>query len=196
MRKVDLITTDGFLYPLEKLKKDNLLQKKGFPVSYDTQRLIHFLADIKSGKRNVSAPIYSHLTYDIVPDQFDYVDQPDILILEGLNVLQRGNSNTNQVFVSDFVDFSIYVDAEEALLKEWYIRRFLKFRQSAFNNPDSYFKHYASLSEQEAVTTASKIWEDINGKNLRENILPTRERANLILTKGANHAVEKVKLKR
>ncbi|MFZ7275509.1 type I pantothenate kinase [Avibacterium avium] len=196
VRKVDLITTDGFLYPLEKLKKDNLLQKKGFPVSYDTQRLIHFLADIKSGKRNVSAPIYSHLTYDIVPDQFDYVDQPDILILEGLNVLQRGNSNTNQVFVSDFVDFSIYVDAEEALLKEWYIRRFLKFRQSAFNNPDSYFKHYASLSEQEAVTTASKIWEDINGKNLRENILPTRERANLILTKGANHAVEKVKLKR
>ncbi|MFZ7330765.1 type I pantothenate kinase [Avibacterium avium] len=196
VRKVDLITTDGFLYPLEKLKKDNLLQKKGFPVSYDTQRLIHFLADIKSGKRNVSAPIYSHLTYDIVPDQFDYVDQPDILILEGLNVLQRGNSNTNQVFVSDFVDFSIYVDAEESLLKEWYIRRFLKFRQSAFNNPDSYFKHYASLSEQEAVTTASKIWEDINGKNLRENILPTRERANLILTKGANHAVEKVKLKR
>ncbi len=195
-RKVDLITTDGFLYPLEKLKKDNLLQKKGFPVSYDTQRLIHFLADIKSGKRNVSAPIYSHLTYDIVPDQFDYVDQPDILILEGLNVLQRGNSNTNQVFVSDFVDFSIYVDAEESLLKEWYIRRFLKFRQSAFNNPDSYFKHYASLSEQEAVATASKIWEDINGKNLRENILPTRERANLILTKGANHAVEKVKLKR
>ncbi|SUB23265.1 type I pantothenate kinase [Avibacterium avium] len=196
VRKVDLITTDGFLYPLEKLKKDNLLQKKGFPVSYDTQRLIHFLADIKSGKRNVSAPIYSHLTYDIVPDQFDYVDQPDILILEGLNVLQRGNSNTNQVFVSDFVDFSIYVDAEESLLKEWYIRRFLKFRQSAFNNPDSYFKHYASLSEQEAVATASKIWEDINGKNLRENILPTRERANLILTKGANHAVEKVKLKR
>ncbi|MEE6032839.1 type I pantothenate kinase [Avibacterium paragallinarum] len=195
-RKVDLITTDGFLYPLEKLKKDNLLQKKGFPVSYDTQRLIHFLADIKSGKRNVSAPIYSHLTYDIVPDQFDYVDQPDILILEGLNVLQRGNSNTNQVFVSDFVDFSIYVDAEESLLKEWYIRRFLKFRQSAFSNPDSYFKHYASLSEQEAVVTASKIWEDINGKNLRENILPTRERANLILTKGANHAVEKVKLKR
>ncbi|MFZ7186814.1 type I pantothenate kinase [Avibacterium avium] len=196
VRKVDLITTDGFLYPLEKLKKDNLLQKKGFPVSYDTQRLIHFLADIKSGKRNVSAPIYSHLTYDIVPDQFDYVDQPDILILEGLNVLQRGNSNTNQVFVSDFVDFSIYVDAEESLLKEWYIRRFLKFRQSAFNNPDSYFKHYASLSEQEAIATASKIWEDINGKNLRENILPTRERANLILTKGANHAVEKVKLKR
>ncbi|MFZ7223036.1 type I pantothenate kinase [Avibacterium avium] len=196
VRKVDLITTDGFLYPLAKLKKENILHKKGFPISYDTQRLIHFLADIKSGKRNVRAPIYSHLTYDIVPDQFDYVDQPDILILEGLNVLQRGNSNTNQVFVSDFVDFSIYVDAEEALLKEWYIRRFLKFRQSAFNNPDSYFKHYASLSEQEAVATASKIWEDINGKNLRENILPTRERANLILTKGANHAVEKIKLKR
>lgn len=195
-RKVDLITTDGFLYPLEKLKKDNLLQKKGFPISYDTQRLIHFLADIKSGKRNVAAPIYSHLTYDIVPEQFNYVDQPDILILEGLNVLQRGNDGANQVFVSDFVDFSIFVDADETLLKKWYIRRFLKFRLSAFNNPDSYFKHYATLSEQEAIEIASKIWEEINGKNLRENILPTRERANLILTKGVNHAIEKVRLKR
>ncbi|MCW9710705.1 type I pantothenate kinase [Avibacterium sp. 21-586] len=196
IRKVDLITTDGFLYPLEKLKKDNLLHKKGFPISYDTQRLIHFLADIKSGKRNVSAPIYSHLTYDIVPNQFEYVDQPDILILEGLNVLQRGNSNANQVFVSDFVDFSIFVDAEESLLKKWYIHRFLNFRQSAFNDPDSYFKHYASLSEQEAISIASQIWEEINGKNLRENILPTRERANLILTKGEKHAVERIKLKR
>ncbi|CDF97838.1 type I pantothenate kinase [Avibacterium paragallinarum] len=196
VRRVDLITTDGFLYPLEKLKAKNILDKKGFPISYDTQRLIHFLADIKSGKRNVKAPIYSHLTYDIVRDKFDIVDQPDILILEGLNVLQQSNNHTNQVFVSDFVDFSIFVDAEEILLKKWYIHRFLKFRRSAFSNPNSYFKHYASLSEQEAIQTASKIWDEINGKNLRDNILPTKERANLILIKGESHIVEKVKLRK
>ena len=195
-RQVDLITTDGFLYPLEKLKKDNLLQKKGFPVSYDTAKLIQFLADVKSGKSGVTAPIYSHLTYDIIPNRFDIVNQPDILILEGLNVLQTGSRKTGQVFVSDFVDFSIYVDADESLLKEWYIRRFLKFRQSAFNDPNSYFKHYAQLSEQESIQTATDIWNNINGLNLRENILPTRERANLILTKGANHVVEWVKLRK
>lgn len=193
-RKVDLITTDGFLYPLNILQERNLLQKKGFPISYDTPKLITFLADIKSGKPNVKAPIYSHLTYDIIPDQFNVVDQPDILILEGLNVLQTGNSA--QTFVSDFVDFSIYVDADEALLQEWYIRRFLKFRQSAFNDPNSYFKHYANLSEQEAITIATQIWNSINGLNLKENILPTRERANLILTKGADHAVQLVRLKK
>lgn len=193
-RKVDLITTDGFLYPLNILQERNLLQKKGFPISYDTPKLIKFLADIKSGKPNVKAPIYSHLTYDIIPDQFNVVDQPDILILEGLNVLQTGNSA--QTFVSDFVDFSIYVDADEALLQEWYIRRFLKFRQSAFNDPNSYFKHYANLSEQEAITIATQIWNSINGLNLKENILPTRERANLILTKGADHAVQLVRLKK
>ncbi len=196
LRKVDLITTDGFLYPLEKLQKDDLLHKKGFPVSYDTPKLIRFLADIKSGKPHVSAPIYSHLTYDIIPDQFDIVEQPDILILEGLNVLQTGNRKTSQMFVSDFVDFSIYVDAEEDLLKQWYIHRFLKFRKGAFSDPNSYFKHYAQLSEQEAVATASNIWDNINGLNLRENILPTRERANLVLTKGAEHIVEWVKLRK
>ncbi|MGQ0287450.1 type I pantothenate kinase [Pasteurellaceae bacterium 22721_9_1] len=194
VRKVDLITTDGFLYPLAVLQEKKLLQKKGFPVSYDTQKLIQFLADIKSGKGDVAAPIYSHLTYDIIPDQFDIVDKPDILILEGLNVLQTGNKA--KTFVSDFVDFSIYVDAEEELLKQWYIHRFLKFRKSAFNDPNSYFKHYANLSEQEAIHTASTIWENINGLNLRENILPTRERANLILKKGADHAVELVKLRK
>ncbi|MCK3658152.1 type I pantothenate kinase [Pasteurellaceae bacterium Pebbles2] len=193
-RKVDLITTDGFLHPLNILQERDLLQKKGFPISYDTPKLIQFLADIKSGKAKVTAPIYSHLTYDIIPDQFDVVDQPDILILEGLNVLQI--SNKAKTFVSDFVDFSIYVDAEEDLLKTWYVRRFLKFRQSAFNNPNSYFKHYATLSEQEAIETASTIWNNINGLNLKENILPTRERANLILKKGANHAVELVKLRK
>lgn len=196
VRKVDLITTDGFLYPLEKLQQENLLDKKGFPVSYDTPKLIQFLADIKSGKPNVKAPIYSHLTYDIIPDEFNLVNQPDILILEGLNVLQISSRKTSQIFVSDFVDFSIYVDAEEKLLKEWYIRRFLKFRQSAFNNPNSYFKHYANLSEREAINTATNIWNNINGLNLKENILPTRERANLILTKGADHAVELVKLRK
>ena len=195
-RQVDLITTDGFLYPLEKLKKDNLLQKKGFPVSYDTAKLIQFLADVKSGKSGVTAPIYSHLTYDIIPNRFDIVNQPDILILEGLNVLQTRSRKTGQVFVSDFVDFSIYVDADESLLKEWYIRRFLKLRQSAFTDPNSYFKHYAQLSEQESIQTATDIWNNINGLNLRENILPTRERANLILTKGANHVVEWVKLRK
>ena len=190
------MTTDGFLHPLAYLQEHNLLHKKGFPISYNTPQLIRFLADIKSGKPNVSAPIYSHLTYDIIPDQFNVIDQPDILILEGLNVLQPNKNQANELFVSDFVDFSIYVDAEEDLLKEWYIHRFLKFRQSAFSDPNSYFKHYANLSEQEAVTTAGKIWDEINGLNLKENILPTRERADLILKKGANHEVELVRLKK
>ncbi|TCP91193.1 pantothenate kinase [Cricetibacter osteomyelitidis] len=194
VRKVDLITTDGFLYPLSKLKADNLLEKKGFPVSYDTARLVQFLADIKSGKPNVTAPIYSHLIYDIIPDEYETIDRPDILILEGLNVLQSGKAGKH--FVSDFVDFSVYVDADEALLKTWYIRRFLKFRRSAFSDPNSYFKHYAALSEQEAIDTASKIWDDINGLNLKQNILPTRERANLILTKGEDHHVRQIRLRK
>ncbi|MGV6987932.1 type I pantothenate kinase [Testudinibacter sp. P80/BLE/0925] len=198
-RTVDLITTDGFLYPLAKLQQDNLLQKKGFPVSYDTQRLIRFISDIKSGKRNVKAPIYSHLTYDIVPNQYNVIDQPDILILEGLNVLQTSANHgrkPDRLFVSDFVDFSIFVDAKESLLKNWYTKRFLTFRQGAFSDPNSYFHHYSSLSEQEAVATAQHIWETINGLNLKQNILPSSERANLILVKGANHAIECVKLRK
>ncbi|AHG78504.1 type I pantothenate kinase [Mannheimia varigena] len=198
-RKVDLITTDGFLYPLATLTEKNLLKKKGFPESYDIHSLIRFVSDIKSGERNVKAPIYSHLTYDIIPDQFNVVDQPDIVILEGLNVLQSGMnypSSPHNVFVSDFVDFSIYVDAEEELLKKWYINRFLKFRRSAFADPNSYFHHYSKLSEQEAIETASTIWEEINGLNLRQNILPSRERANLILIKGQDHAIETVKLRK
>lgn len=194
-KKVSLITTDGFLYPLATLQAKNLLQKKGFPVSYDIARLVRFLAEIKSGKPEVYAPIYSHITYDILPNQFDVITQPDILILEGLNVLQPPTAN-QKLAVSDFVDFSIYVDAEEHLLKSWYVARFLQFRQSAFNNPDSYFKAYAKLSEEEATATAEKIWEEINGLNLRKNILPTRERANLILTKGENHTIESVKLRK
>lgn len=198
-RRVDLITTDGFLYPLATLEAKNLLKKKGFPESYDIHRLIEFVSDIKSGKCNVKAPIYSHLTYDIIPDKFNTVDQPDILILEGLNVLQSGMNypaSPHNVFVSDFVDFSIYVDAEETLLKEWYIDRFLKFRRSSFSDPNSYFHHYAALSEKEAIETASKIWDEINGLNLTKNILPSRERANLILQKGHNHEIEQVKLRK
>ncbi|MGY6773218.1 type I pantothenate kinase [Gallibacterium sp. ZY190522] len=194
-RKVDLITTDGFLYSLKKLKQLNLLSKKGFPVSYDTQALIQFVSDIKSGKESVKAPVYSHLTYDIIPDQYTEINQPDILIIEGLNVLQRSHKSHN-LFVSDFVDFSIFVDAEETLLKHWYIKRFLKFRKGAFANPNSYFHNYAKLSESEAIKIASTIWESINGVNLHENILPTRERASLILIKGEDHAINTIKLRK
>lgn len=194
-RKVDLITTDGFLYPLEKLKQQDLLSKKGFPVSYDTHALIQFVSDIKSGKEQVKAPVYSHLTYDIIPGQYTEINQPDILIIEGLNVLQRGHKAHN-LFVSDFVDFSIFVDAEESLLKNWYIKRFLKFRKGAFADPNSYFHHYAQLSETEAIEVASSIWDNINGVNLHENILPTRERASLILVKGEDHAINTVKLRK
>lgn len=198
-RKVDLITTDGFLYPLQTLVEKNLLKRKGFPESYDIHRLIEFVSDLKSGKTQVKAPIYSHLTYDIVPDQFNIVEQPDIVILEGLNVLQSGMnypSSPHNVFVSDFVDFSIYVDADEDLLKQWYIDRFLKFRRSAFSDPNAYFHHYSKLSEDEAIQTASTIWDEINGLNLKKNILPSRERANLILEKGENHAIQTVKLRK
>ncbi|MGX2950379.1 type I pantothenate kinase [Ursidibacter sp. B-7004-1] len=198
-RKVSLITTDGFLYPLATLEEKNLLKRKGFPESYDIHSLIRFVSDIKSGKRRVKAPIYSHLTYDIIPDQFNEVDQPDILILEGLNVLQTGMNypaSPHNVFVSDFVDFSIYVDADEELLKKWYINRFLKFRRSAFSDPNSYFHHFSKLSEQEAISTASMIWNEINGLNLHQNILPSRERANLILVKGDDHAIQTVKLRK
>ncbi len=198
-RKVDLITTDGFLYPLKTLVEKNLLKRKGFPESYDIHRLIEFVSDLKSGKTQVKAPIYSHLTYDIVPEQFNVVEKPDIVILEGLNVLQSGMnypSSPHNVFVSDFVDFSIYVDADEDLLKQWYIDRFLKFRRSAFSDPNAYFHHYSKLSENEAIQTASTIWDEINGLNLKKNILPSRERANLILEKGKNHAIQTVKLRK
>lgn len=198
-RKVSLITTDGFLYPLSVLEEKNILNRKGFPESYDIHRLIQFVSDIKSGKRHVKAPIYSHLTYDIIPDQFNEVDQPDIVILEGLNVLQSGMNypaSPHNVFLSDFVDFSVYVDAEEELLLKWYINRFLKFRRSAFTDPNSYFHHYSKLSEQQAIETATKIWNEINGLNLRQNILPSRDRANLILVKGNDHAIQTIKLRK
>lgn len=198
-RRVELITTDGFLHPNAVLKERDLMKKKGFPQSYDMHRLVNFVADLKSGATEVTAPVYSHLIYDVIPDGDKTVQQPDILILEGLNVLQSGMDyphDPHHVFVSDFVDFSIYVDAPEQLLETWYINRFLKFRKGAFTDPDSYFHHYAQLSEEEAVNIATQLWKEINWRNLKENILPTRERASLILSKSANHAVEQVRLRK
>lgn len=198
-RKVELITTDGFLHPNQVLKDRGLMKKKGFPQSYDMHRLVKFVSDLKSGVPNVTAPVYSHLIYDVIPDGDKTVAQPDILILEGLNVLQSGMDyphDPHHVFVSDFVDFSIYVDAPEELLQTWYINRFLKFREGAFTNPDSYFHNYAKLSEDEAINTATSLWKEINWLNLKQNILPTRERASLIMTKSANHAVEQVRIRK
>ena len=198
-RRVELITTDGFLHPNAVLKERNLMKKKGFPQSYDMHRLVKFVSDIKSGVPNVTAPVYSHLFYDVIPDGDKTVAQPDILILEGLNVLQSGMDyphDPHHVFVSDFVDFSIYVDAPEELLQDWYINRFLKFRESAFTDPDSYFHNYAKLSKDEAINTATQLWNEINLLNLNQNILPTRDRASLIMTKIANHAINNVKLRK
>lgn len=197
--KVALVTTDGFLYPNAVLEEKGLMLKKGFPQSYDIQALLQFVSDIKSGKSKVKASKYSHLIYDVIPDEYDIIDQPDILILEGLNVLQSGMDypkNKPRVFVSDFVDFSIYVDADEELLEEWYISRFLKFRAGAFADPDSYFHSFTLLAENNAIMTAKTIWREINRKNLRKNILPTRERASLILHKGKDHAVNYVRLRK
>lgn len=198
--KVDLVTTDGFLYPNAILEERGILHRKGFPESYDTRRLIHFLADVKSGHPEVIAPVYSHLSYDIVPNENITVRQPDIVIIEGINVLQtvkspRGGRPIN-VFVSDFFDFSIYVDAPEQLIRHWYIERFQTLRQTAFRDEASYFHRYSSLTEEEASKTASCIWEDINAKNLRENILPTKQRAQLILQKGEHHRVDSVSLRK
>lgn len=198
-RHVELVTTDGFLHPNAVLHKRGIMKKKGFPESYDMRRFVQFISDVKSGQPRVSAPVYSHLIYDIVPDGEKVIEQPDILLLEGLNVLQSGMDyphDPHRVFVSDFVDFSIYVDADTALLKSWYIERFLKFRKGAFSDPNSYFHNYAKLSEEEAVSIANQIWDEINGLNLQQNILPTRERASLILTKGKEHAVERVCLRK
>ncbi|CAI1209657.1 MULTISPECIES: type I pantothenate kinase [Serratia] len=198
-RSVELITTDGFLHPNKVLNERGLMKKKGFPQSYDMHSLVKFVSEVKSGAKRVTAPVYSHLIYDVVPDGNKVIEQPDILILEGLNVLQSGMDyphDPHRVFVSDFVDFSIYVDAPEELLQTWYINRFLKFRQGAFSNPDSYFHNYSKLPEPEAINIATQLWTEINGLNLQENILPTRERASLIMTKSANHAVENVRLRK
>lgn len=197
--QVALVTTDGFLYPNKILEDKGILLKKGFPQSYDTKQLLNFVIDIKSGKSIVKAPKYSHLIYNVVPNEYDEINQPDILILEGLNVLQSSMDypqGVGHLFVSDFVDFSIYVDAEEALLEKWYISRFMKLRKGAFTDPKSYFRNFTQLSEKEARMTSRTIWREINRKNLRKNIFPTRERAGLILHKSDNHAVDYVKLRK
>src|SRR3954453_5652003 len=197
--KVDLITTDGFLFPNATLERQGLMQKKGFPESYDLPRLLAFLSDIKAGRSPVRAPVYSHLTYDIVPNQWAEVSQPDILIVEGVNVLQTAplpHHGKAVPVVSDFFDFSIYIDADVSVLRDWYVKRFLTFRDTAFHDPRSYFHRYSLLSDDEAIATAAAIWERTNFANLAENILPTRPRATLILTKGADHLVETVALRR
>jgi len=196
--KVDLVSTDGFLLSTATLEERGLMHRKGFPESFDRAALLQFLSDIKSGKRNLKAPVYSHLHYDIVPDEFIEVDQPDILIVEGLNVLQtRGTKLGEQnVFVSDYFDFTMYVDAKSDDIRQWYVDRFLSLRSTVFNLPGAYFSHYASLNTQEATETANKIWNSINEVNLIENILPTKNRAKLILHKGRDHAVEGVKLRK
>jgi type I pantothenate kinase len=198
--KVDLVTTDGFLYPNEILEQRGLMKRKGFPESYDVRKLIQFMADVKSGRPEVSAPVYSHLYYDIMPDEHQWIRKPDIVIVEGLNVLQmardKNQSNIPRVFLSDFFDFSIYVDAKEEDIFQWYIDRFQVLRNTAFQNRNSFFHRYASLTNEEAVSTAKSIWEEINGVNLVKNILPTRSRAQLILEKGDNHTIQQVKLRK
>ncbi len=196
--RVDLVTTDGFLHPNRVLDERGLLSRKGFPESYDVRTLVQFMADVKSARGAVHAPVYSHQAYDILPGEFQVVDRPDIVIVEGLNVLQTGEGAPGRparLFVSDYFDFSIYMDADESDIAAWYVARFQTLRETVFRDPRSYFHRFASLTEAQATETANDIWRTINGVNLRDNILPTRERARLILEKGADHAVRRVRLR-
>jgi type I pantothenate kinase len=196
---VDLVTTDGFLYPNRVLEERGLMNRKGFPESFDLRRLLRFLSDVKSGAEEVRAPIYSHLVYDIVPGEELVIRRPDIVLVEGLNVLQTPDGarrKTLRTFVSDFFDFSIYVDAREEDVEQWYVERFLTLRETAFRDPKSYFRRFAELSSREAVTTAHDIWREINGLNLKENIKPTRDRARLVLRKQRDHMVVEVRLRK
>lgn len=196
--KVDLVTTDGFLYPNAELIAKGILNRKGFPESYDTRLLLSFLSEMKSGNKTYNLPIYSHLAYDIVPDQYQTIEQPDILIVEGINVLQVNShrGSDNKVFVSDFFDFSIYVDAAEKDIVKWYVDRFESLRATAFQDPASYFHKFADMSPEESQNMAIGIWNEINRPNLHENILPTRYRADLILRKDNNHFVKRIKVRR
>jgi len=196
--KVELITTDGFLYSNEELERRGLLNRKGFPESYDAKGLLSFLAGVKSGKESLEVPRYSHLYYDVIPGSIQTIERPDILIVEGINVLQVSLNKKvrRRVFVSDFFDFSIYVDASEKNLREWYLERFKKLQQTAFQNPDSYFHKYASYPEKKLIKLANEVWEEINLLNLEENILPTRFRANLILEKGECHFVRGIRIRK
>lgn len=196
---VQLVTTDGFLYPNAVLKAEGLMERKGFPESYDVGALLAFLNDVKAGKPRVTAPVYSHLTYDIVPGETISVDRPDILIVEGLNVLQPRDlpkDGKAVPFVSDFFDFSVYIDADEESVSRWYVERFMDLKETRFRDPRSYFHAYAKLSDEEAKDVAEGLWARINLLNLRENILPTRPRADLILSKGADHAIKRVALRK
>ena len=192
--RVELITTDGFLFPNAELEARGIMDRKGFPESYDTQSLLSFLRAVKSGEPEVTAPIYSHVIYDVLPDRHEIVHQPDILILEGLNVLQV-DSYANE-FVSDYFDFSIYLDADESLIELWFIERFHALRRTVFQDPQSFFKHFADLTDEQATMLAGQIWESINGRNLRENIAPTKGRASLVIEKGADHRVTDVFLRK
>ena len=194
---VDLVTTDGFLFPNTELEARGLMARKGFPESYDVRRLLQFVADVKAGMPEVRAPVYSHETYDITDDEL-VVRQPDVMIIEGLNVLQTpsGTVRSSRLFVSDYFDFSIYVDADEADVVQWYVERFMTLRETVFRNERSFFHHYAALSNDEAVAMARSIWDGINGPNLIENILPTRDRATLVLHKRADHRVDEVRLRK
>jgi len=192
--RVELITTDGFLYPNAVLESRGIMNRKGFPESYDTKRLVQFLREIKAGMPDVSAPVYSHVEYDIVKGDSQVVHQPDILIVEGLNVLQVGSDAPE--FVSDYFDFSIYIDAEENDIENWYIERFLALRKTIFNDPASFFTHFAHLTDAQAIEVARGIWREINGKNLSDNIAPTRARASLVMQKDANHRVTEVHLRK
>ena len=197
--RVDYFTTDGFLLPNKELEARGLMNRKGFPESFDTARLLTFLADVKSGKERVEAPVYSHFHYDILPGQKAVVEAPDILIVEGLNVLQPARlpkGGEAIPFVSDFFDFSIYIDAEPAVIQDWYVTRFMRLRSTGFRDPAAYFHRYTSLSHDTAIERALEIWRTINFKNLEENILPTRQRARLILSKTADHRVEQVALRK
>ena len=191
--EVELVTTDGFLFPNAVLEERGLMERKGFPESYDRKALLSFVSQAKAGEAHLEVPVYSHIRYDIVEDQTRVVSQPDILILEGLNVLQAGGEGA---FVSDYFDFSVFVDADPAHVKEWYIKRFLTLKETAFAQPDAYFRRYADLSDTEAVEIADDIWTRINEVNLYENILPTRERASLILEKARDHTVSRIRLRR
>ena len=196
--KVELITTDGFLYPNEELERRGILNKKGFPESYDAKQLLSFLSSVKSGRETLEVPLYSHLYYDVIKVKVQTIDRPDILIVEGINVLQvtTGKKRRRRVFVSDFFDFSIYVDASERDLREWYLERFKKLQETAFRDPDSYFHQYATYSEKELLKFANKVWDEINLLNLQQNILPTRFRADLILEKGECHFVRGVRIRK
>ncbi|MDP2356546.1 MAG: type I pantothenate kinase [Beijerinckiaceae bacterium] len=194
--KVQLVTTDGFLLPNSVLEAEGLMEKKGFPESYDGGALLRFLSQVKAGERNVVAPVYSHLTYDVVSDKSTAVDHPDILIVEGLNVLQPSRPGRDIPFVSDYFDFSIYLHAKETDLARWYVSRFMRLRETAFRDPRSYFRKYAELSDEKARETALDIWTRINLRNLQENILPTKARASLVLTKGLDHRIEEVALRK